>query len=98
MLPGDIVSVPVGVSPTALAGHAGGLPPSNVVGAPPEAPVALEPPVALEAPELVEALAPPCPVAEAPEPPGRAPHPAPEIASATVHQRRMGRALRMLRA
>jgi hypothetical protein len=84
-LAGDVMSVPVGVSPAALAGHAAGLPPSSVVGSPPvapELPVAVEAPEPVEAPELLEAL-PPLPVVDPPAPLDRELHAAPTAPSAT---------------
>jgi len=38
IVPIEVVSWPVGVSPAALAGHAGGFPPSNVIAGWPVAP------------------------------------------------------------
>jgi hypothetical protein len=93
------------VSPAALAGHAGGSPPSDVV--PPPAPEVLDPlepvdpldpvdPVEdVDPPEAVDAwveTAPPLPVVEAPEPPpARDPQPQPTPTTAIMQARRIVR-------
>jgi hypothetical protein len=105
VLPGDIMSVPVGVLPAALAGQAGGSPPSDVppelleAADPLEAPEPLVPVEALEAADPLEAPAPlaaPLPVTGVPELPDRELHPTPAAPSASRQVRRGRRALQIM--
>jgi hypothetical protein len=102
------MSTPVGVFPAALAGHAAGSPPSDVMGPPealaldaPEPPEEPAPPLPvargpdpLEGPEPLEA---PLPVTGAPEPLGRELHAHPTAPTAIMQAKRGGRVLRAMR-